>query len=305
MHLSLQYYHEALQLVGYHCQSILYPWPRFLDSRCLCSCISHCHDPVVSHIPHWLAMTVTNICLSTAQPDEKETGYVVHDSIDCKTLAGQYKQHITRYPPSFHMQCICLCYGYNHIQILSSSGQPFPNVIILHLLPVIACILYYQINLMNLWLVREVEQNVIPCWGIIYSNILWALPRWSWRCSDVVWWACLPGCINLFPNRSPFSFNFNVGDLSHWWMTFFVPSTGHVGSTLHSPTCPIGLRSDCSESKWSLSRVQLDSVYSIGLYFEVYFLSKVQVESKWSPSGVRVDQSTQCHSSNFKVITLL
>jgi hypothetical protein len=40
---------------------------------------------------------------------------------------------------------------------------------------------------------------------------------------------------------------------------------------------PSGVR---VESEWSLSGVQSDSVYSIGLYFEVYFLSRVQAESE-------------------------
>jgi hypothetical protein len=46
-------------------------------------------------------------------------------------------------------------------------------------------------------------------------------------------------------------------------------------SALHYPTCPIGLRLDCSDSTRTPSRVQSDSVCSIGIYFEVYFQSGV------------------------------
>jgi hypothetical protein len=52
--------------------------------------------------------------------------------------------------------------------------------------------------------------------------------------------------------------NFTVGEKV--FLDALDISTTH--STLHSPTCPIGLRSDCSESEW------------------------IQVESEWSPIGL-------------------
>jgi hypothetical protein len=74
-------------------------------------------------------------------------------------------------------------------------------------------------------------------------------------------------------------------------------------STLHSPTCPIGLRSDCSDSTRTPSRVQSDSVCSTGLYFEVYFPSGVRVESKWSPSGLIHSMLFKQFESHYSVVT--
>jgi hypothetical protein len=81
------------------------------------------------------------------------------------------------------------------------------------------------------------------------------------------------------------------------------PGLHPLSSTLHSPTCPIGLRSDCLDSTRSPSGVQSDSVCSTGLYFEVYFPSGVQVESEWSPSGLIHSMLFKQFESHYSVVT--
>jgi hypothetical protein len=67
-------------------------------------------------------------------------------------------------------------------------------------------------------------------------------------------------------------------------------------STLHSPTCPIGLRSDCSESEWSPIGLTL-------LYWTYTLRFILQVESKWSPSGPIHSMLFKQFKSYYSVVT--